>query len=374
MSGATGDTQAEPSEPVGSTLEAERLGGRTDRGERTKRIVAAVVTLVVLVVVFVGILPQLGDYSEAWAAITAMSVGQLGVLGVTVVASILIYVFPFQAALKGLRFAPAFMIRQTSFTISNAVPGGGAVGLGVQYGMLAGAGVSGSAASSAIGITGVFNLFATLALPVFGVLALMTVQTPGTTVIIGTIAGVVVLGLMIGFFAAVLRSEVTARRIGGIAERFLDALRRRIRGGQPVDLVDKIIDFRNATVDVVRERWLALTVSNLGQQLSQFAVLAAALRITESGAEVQVPILAAFASFALARLAGFIPITPGGLGTVDAGLTGMLIAVGASSSDALAATLLWRAASWVPQVALGFVTLLIWRARSSRSNKAPPAA
>ena len=35
-----------------------------------------------------------------------------------------------------LRYGTAFMIRQTSFTISNAVPAGGAIGLGVQYGML----------------------------------------------------------------------------------------------------------------------------------------------------------------------------------------------------------------------------------------------
>jgi len=342
--------------------------------DRKKQVAAGIVTLVVLVIVFAGILPQLGNYSDAWAAIKDMSVAQMGVLAATVVASILIYVFPFQAALKGLRYGPAFMIRQTSFTISNAVPAGGAIGLGVQYGMLSGAGFSGPVASSAIGITGVFNLFATLALPVLGVLALLTVDTPSTGEVVGAIGGLVVLGLMVGFFAAILRSEAAARRIGGFAERVLNALRRRFRHGQPVDLIDKILDFRNSTVDVVRDRWAALTASNLAQQLSQFAVLAAALRITETGEATQVPILAAFAAFALARLAGFIPITPGGLGTVDAGLTGLLIAVGASKSDALAATLLWRASSWVPQVALGFVTLMIWRARASRAKKAAALA
>ena len=80
---------------------------------------------------------------------------------------------------------------------------------------------------------------------------------------------------------------------------------------------------------------------------------------------MQVPVAAAFAAFALARLAGFIPITPGGLGTVDAGLTSLLVAFGASKTDALAATLLWRAASWIPQVLIGIVTFIIWRARSN---------
>jgi len=90
-------------------------------------------------------------------------------------------------------------------------------------------------------------------------------------------------------------------------------------------------------------------------------VLFVALRITEQGTTGEVAFFAAFAAFALARLASFIPVTPGGLGTVDAALTGLLIAFGATNTDALAATLLWRAASWVPQVLLGVVTLVIWR-------------
>jgi uncharacterized protein (TIRG00374 family) len=342
--------------------------------DRKKQIVAGIVTLLVLVVVFAGILPQLGNYSDAWAAIKNMSLTQLAVLAATVVASILIYVFPFQAALKGLRYGPAFMIRQTSFTISNAVPAGGAIGLGVQYGMLSGAGFSGASASSAIGITGVFNLFATLALPVLGVLALLTVDTPTAGEVFGAIGGLVVLGIMVGVFAAILRSEASARRVGGFAERLANRVLGRFRHGKQFDVMDQILDFRTSTVDVVRDRWAVLSLSNLAQQLSQFAVLAVALRITEAGETTQVPIMAAFAAFALARLAGFIPITPGGLGTVDAGLTGLLIAFGASTSDALAATLLWRAASWVPQVLLGFVTLMIWRARASRAKKAAAVA
>jgi uncharacterized membrane protein YbhN (UPF0104 family) len=104
-----------------------------------------------------------------------------------------------------------------------------------------------------------------------------------------------------------------------------------------------------------------LTASNLLQQIAQWGVLMVALRITEDGKAVQVPVAACFAAFALARLASFIPITPGGLGTVDAAMTSLLVAFGATKTDALAATLLWRAASWIPQVLLGVVTLVIWR-------------
>jgi uncharacterized protein (TIRG00374 family) len=342
----------------------EAVATTPDPHATRKRIIAAVITVVVLVIVFAGILPKFGNYSEAWDAIKDMSVAQLGILVASVAFSIIVYVFPFQAALPGLRYGPAFMIRQTSFTISNAVPAGGAIGLGVQYGMLAQAGFSGASASAAIGITSVFNLMVTLALPVLGVLALLFVETPKASEILGALAGLVAVVVMVGVFAAILRSENTAHRIGDWAERVIGKVMTRFHREAPTGITAQILSFRESTVDVVSARWAALTGSNFLQQFAQFGVLLVALRITESGEDVKVPVAAAFAAFALARLAGFIPLTPGGLGTVDAGLTGLLVTFGATKTDALAATLLWRAASWVPQVLIGVITLIVWRARS----------
>ena len=334
--------------------------------DRKKQVIAGIVTVVVLVIVFALLLPKMGNYAEAWDAIKNMSIAQLGILSFSVVFSIVVYVFPFQAALPGLHYGPAFMIRQTSFTISNAVPAGGAIGLGVQYGMLAQAGFSGAAATSAIGITSVFNLMITLALPVLGVLALMLVGGAETKEVVGALGGLAAVLVMVGLFAAILRSDATAHKVGALLERLAAKVFGIMHKTSPTGITDQIVQFRESTVDVVSKRWALLTGTNLLQQLAQFGVLMVALRITETGEATQVTVAAAFAAFALARLAGFIPITPGGLGTVDAGLTGLLIAFGASKNDALAATLLWRAASWVPQVLIGMITFLIWRARSGR--------
>ena len=47
-----------------------------------------------------------------------------------------------------------------------------------------------------------------------------------------------------------------------------------------------------------------------------------------------------------------IPITPGGLGFVEAGLTGVLTLAGIPASEAVLATLLYRlAAYWLPMIA-----------------------
>jgi uncharacterized membrane protein YbhN (UPF0104 family) len=57
---------------------------------------------------------------------------------------------------------------------------------------------------------------------------------------------------------------------------------------------------------------------------------------------VQVTWTEALAAFSFARVASFIPITPGRLGTVDPALAALLIGYGATSSQALAADLVWR--------------------------------
>jgi uncharacterized membrane protein YbhN (UPF0104 family) len=46
---------------------------------------------------------------------------------------------------------------------------------------------------------------------------------------------------------------------------------------------------------------------------------------------------------------------------VDAAFTGMLIAFGATSSQALAADLVWRATTYFAPIVIGIVTYLLWK-------------
>ena len=78
------------------------------------------------------------------------------------------------AAIPGLAYRPGFIIRQTSFMISNAIPAGGAVGLAMQYAMLASYDVGVAAATAGIAVTSLWSLIMTMTLPVFGVLAALT--------------------------------------------------------------------------------------------------------------------------------------------------------------------------------------------------------
>ena len=355
---------------AGMPVSSRTQPAQAPRGSPWRIVVSTVVTVVVLLVVFVGIFPKVADYSEAWSSIQQMPTAFVVALGVATVLNVAVYVWPLQAALPGLGYGPGFVVRQTSFAISNAVPAGGAVGLGVQYGMLDSYGFGAGAAASAIAIVSVFNVFATLVMPVIGVLALLAGGVVEGTYLLMAAIGVAAIVVGVVAFAVVLRSERGARRVGHWADRLAHPLTRRVGHGRTLDLTGKILDFRSSVVDVMQTRWWQVTVSTLLLQLTSWAILVLALRGLEAGTgTVTVTWTEALAAFSFARVASFIPITPGGLGTVDAALAALLTGYGASSSQALAADLVWRAATYVPQVLLGVLTFLWWRVTAARRTR-----
>jgi uncharacterized membrane protein YbhN (UPF0104 family) len=234
------------------------------------------------------------------------------VVSTAVTLVVLAVVWPLQAALPGLGYGPGFVVRQTSFAISNAVPAGGAVGLGVQYGMLDSYGFGAGPAASAIAIVSVFNVFATLFMPVLGVVALLASGVVEDTYVLMAAIGILAVGVAVVAFTVVLRSEHGARTVGRWAERLVNPVTRRLAHGRSLDLTGKILDFRSSIVDVMQTRWVQVTLSTLLLQFTSWAILVLALRGLEAGSgNVMVTWTEALAAFSFARVASFIPITPG---------------------------------------------------------------
>lgn len=334
--------------------------------DKRKTIIGAIITVATLAVVFLGIIPKFGSYADAWAEIQQMSTASLVALGLATIITVLVYVLPYQAAIPGLAYKPAFVIRQTSFMISNTIPAGGAFGLAVQFAMLTSFGVALAVATAGIAVTSLWSLLMTLTLPVFGVLAALTTgeieQRWVSVAIIGIVATVVTVVLL----ALILRSEPSARRVGELGNRILAPINR--RRAQPWDAVGMTLDLRNSTASVVNERWRWITVSNYLVVLAQFSILWFAIIGVTGRDPSPLTLAGAFAAFAISRMASMIPITPGGLGTVDAALIALLVTFGLTESVAVASTLVWRAASFVPQVCLGVATFVYWRVHAARSR------
>ena len=80
-----------------------------------------------------------------------------------------------------------------------------------------------------------------------------------------------------------------------------------------------------------------------------------------------------FAGWSLARVLGSIPITPGGLGLVELGLTTVLVGFGGNRAGVVAAVLLYRFLTIVPTLVLGALAAATWR-RRRRSQVAEPGS
>jgi uncharacterized protein (TIRG00374 family) len=148
----------------------------------------------------------------------------------------------------------------------------------------------------------------------------------------------------------------------------VNSLRKLARKDPNVDLAEATVRFRRDAIGLIRTRWLRLTVTSLVSHLSLYLVLLLALRhvgVPESAvswAEV-------LAAFAFVRLVSALPITPGGLGVVELGLTAALAAAGGQEASVVAAVLVYRALTYVLPIPLGLFLYLKWR-KGSESRRA----
>ena len=107
----------------------------------------------------------------------------------------------------------------------------------------------------------------------------------------------------------------------------------------------RVVESRNVIRHELRYSWKRAVPAAVANQLFDFLALEASLLAV--GASVD-PVLVLLAYVAAATLS-MIPITPGGLGFVEAGLAGVLTLAGASPDEAVLATLLYRLFSyWLP--------------------------
>jgi uncharacterized membrane protein YbhN (UPF0104 family) len=117
---------------------------------------------------------------------------------------------------------------------------------------------------------------------------------------------------------------------------------------------------RDIMVATLGPRWntaLAAAVGNWG--LDYLALVAAIYAVTGAKPKLSLVLLA----YGAAAVLSMIPITPGGLGFVEAGLTATLVVAGIKPADALLATLAYRVVSyWLPLPA-GLVASILFRRR-----------
>ena len=337
---------------------------------RRRQVVQAVVSLAIVVAVFVGVLPQVADFSKVWAAIRDMTGLELLTLAVVALWNLTTYWWVQMASLPGMTVQQAMILTLSSTAISNTVPAGSAVGIGVSATMLRSWGFRRSLVTLAILVSGIWNNLAKLVLPVVALVALALQGRASAGRVVAAALGIGALVGCVVVFALMLRSERAAARLGLVSQRAANAVLRLLRRPPAHGWEIATTRFREKTIDLLRHRWAALTVTTLVSHLSLYAVLLLALRhvgVSErdiSWAEV-------LAVFAFVRLLSAIPLTPGGLGVVELALTAGLVAAGGPKAEVVAAILVYRALTYLLPVPLGVLTYGWWRRTAVRREVAP---
>lgn len=338
-------------------------GTPTRRGGLTKthkRVLGATGSIVVVVLVFVFILPRIADYRSVFDVVRDLDWQDWALMAGAVALNLATFPPPWMAALPGLGYRDAMALTQASTALSIVSPAGAAVGMGASYSMLRSWKFAASAVALAVAIAGLWNQLANLAFPVvaLGLLTLADEDNPGLRT--AALTGFIVLVIAITAFALVLSRAERAHRIGDLAARLANRALRVVRRGPVGWGGESFARFRSQALGLLRRRWHVITLATLAGHLTVFVLLLVCLRVTGvTGSEVTA--IEAFAAWSLIRILGVLPLTPAGVGIVEVGLTGALVAFGAPNAEAVAATLLYRALTVLPTLALGLLAAATWR-------------
>jgi putative heme transporter len=329
-------------------------------GRHGKRIGGGLVGIGFVALVFLVLLPRIASYRDVLDAVSRLKWKDGLALGVAVIVNVATFAPPWMAALPGLGFWHALVVTQASTAASSVVPGGEAVGLGLSVGMLRAWRFERAAVALATIVVTIWNVFAKVCFPLLAI-GLLAIEggADDTLSLLAPIA-FVVLVLMLAAVIAAFWSEAQARRIGGWAARLVGPGMRLLRKQPPVEFGASVANFRGRALVLLRRRWLWLTLATAVGHLSTFALLLVLLRALGVPSD-EISVVEAFAAWSLTRLLTIIPLTPGGLGLIELGMSGALLAFGGSNADVVAAVLLYRLLTWLPTLALGLPSAFMWR-------------
>jgi uncharacterized membrane protein YbhN (UPF0104 family) len=321
-----------------------------------------VVSVALIVAIFGFALPRFASYRSVQASLEAMTWRQALPIAVTAAASLASYWFMICAVLPALRLRQAAVVNLGSNAVANALPAGGALGLGVSWAMMSSWGISTADYVLYTLVSGIWNVLARLGLPALALLVMLTAAPPPAVLIAAAAAGLAVLAAAAAGLGLLVRSEPFARRAGRALQHALARACRLARRPVPWDIPGSLLGFRDRAAALIAHRGGRITATTAASHLILWLVLLACLRGTGLS-QAQVPWQTSLAAFAFVRLLTALPLTPGGLGITELGLVGTM-AAGAgpgAAGQVTAAVLLYRAVTYLPPIPLGAAAYLIWQ-------------
>ena len=370
-------------------------GATVPRASRLQ-VVFRILMLLVAAVAFYFLLPQLLDVWEQIPKLTSIKWWFVVILPLEAGSFACQWKLT-RTALPQVSWFVAGTSQLASNAIAKVMPAGAAVGGATGYRMLSVSGVNRATAGAALAATAIVSNGVLFALPMVAVLgSILTAPVPGDLAVIAWGGALLFLVLFAVVFTLV-RFDKPLWAVGGLIERVSGWLMRHVIGPvrrwsmpglrhhsdghdgqvltprgvrQPEGAVSAggptaagFVRQRDIMVSTLGPRWRTALVAAVGNWgLDYLALVAAIYAVTGAKPKLSLVLLA----YGAAAVLSMIPITPGGLGFVELGLTAALVAAGIKPADALLATLAYRVVSyWLPLPA-GLVATILFRRRYGR--------
>ena len=331
-------------------------GGRTGTALRVGASVAVAVALLQVT------LPR--AVGTTWAVIrdTLLSLSGLEILSLGVIwfLGLWAHTFVLTGALPGLSHRRALTLNLTGSAVSNLVPFGGALGIGVNYAMLRSWRFLPRSFTVYTLVTNLWDVLAKLALPIVALTTLVLAggltSRPLET---AAVCAAALLGLLLAAMAVVLVSERGARRVARVAGVTVRAAMRLVGSSRRPALETAVLELRASVSDVIRRQWARLTLGMASYVGLQALLLWLSLHVV--GSRLGIPQV--LAGFALERVLSLVLVTPGGVGIAETGTAALLLALGGDPVSVAAGVLIYRGFIFLLEIPVGGVGLALWFGR-----------
>jgi uncharacterized protein (TIRG00374 family) len=298
------------------------------------------------------VFPSLVDVFGSWRDITRFSWWSLLAMAGLQLASLACLWALQHVALRATRWRPVIASQLAGNALAKIAPGGGAMGSALQYRMLVRSGAPPAATVTALTAINVLVFAVVLAMPVLAIPALLRGGVDHT-LLDTALAGLAIFAVATILGAVFLSTDRPLAWVG----RVLQSVRNRIRrSAEPLhELPKRLLRERDRIADTLGPKWKRALTATVGRWTFDYLTLLAALAAIGSHPRPGLVLLA----FSGAQVLAQIPVTPGGLGFVEAGLTAMLALAGVKAGDAVLATFAYRLFSyWLP-LPLGLVGMAL---------------
>ena len=335
----------------------------------TRRTVHVGLSLALVVVLLSFVMPKVTG--AGWGAIVdllqMLTARQVALLLGLWLLGLYAHTFLATAALPDLTHRQALQLNLSGSAVSNLVPFGGALGMGLNYAMVRSWGHGPGSFAPFTALTTLWNVLVKLALPVVA-LGLLVVAgglpTPGLAlaalIAAGTLLSVVVIVI------TALASERAAAFLGRCCQVVGTAALRLAHSPRQLSSEQAVLDLRHRMTSLLRRRWHRMLLGMTTYAVLQATLLWLILHMLGSS----LGLVYVFAGFSFGRLLTLLVVTPGGVGIAETGSAALLVALGGDAAVVAAGTLLFSAITFALEIPVGGVCGLLWWRRSTRTSTA----